>query len=411
MTQPEELNLNSPTFKANPYPAFAQLRSHDPVHQIPMPGGRTAWLITRYEDADDVLKDQRFVKDLRHALSPEELAQRFPQAQMQAQAQPVHNFLNRHMLTSDPPDHTRLRALVNISFTPRLVEQWRERIQAITNELLDAVQDKGEMDLIEEFAFPLPIIVITEMLGVPSDDRMKFRKWSNMVVEAAGNPEAFQQARAHLADFRDYLHKLIDEKRGHPSDDLLGKLIQAEAEGDKLSEDELIAMVFLLLIAGHETTLNLIGNGVLALLLHPDQMEKLKQDPSLIKAAIEEFLRYQGPLLTATQRWASEDVEIDGKLIRRGDSVLVVLASANRDSEEFADPEELDITRQENRHLAFGKGIHYCLGAPLARLEGQIAIGTLIHRMPNLRLNADPQTLIWRPGMLLMGLSKLPVMF
>ncbi|MFL5629090.1 MAG: cytochrome P450 [Ktedonobacteraceae bacterium] len=411
MAQPEELNLNSPGFKANPYPAFAQLRSHDPVHQILMPGGRTAWLITRYEDADDILKDQRFVKDVRHALSPEELAQRFPWAQMQPQVQPVHNFLSHHMLNSDPPDHTRLRALVNISFTPRLVEQWRERIQAITNELLDAVQDKGEMDLIDEFAFPLPIIVITEMLGVPSEDRMNFRKWSNMVVEAAGNPEAFQQAREHLAAFREYLRKLIDEKRGHPSDDLLGKLIQAEAEGDKLSEDELIAMVFLLLIAGHETTVNLIGNGVLALLLHPDQIEKLKQTPPLIKTAIEEFLRYQGPLLTATQRWAREDVEIDGKLLRRGDSVLVVLASANRDPAEFAQPEELDITRPENRHLAFGKGIHYCLGAPLARLEGQIAIGTLIRRMPNLRLNADPQTLAWRPGILLLGLSKLPVTF
>jgi cytochrome P450 len=277
--------------------------------------------------------------------------------------------------------------------------------------LLDAVQDKHEMDLIDQFAFPLPIIVISEMLGVPSEDRMKFRAWSNLVVESTGDPEAFQQVAEQLQAFNLYIRKLIDDKRMVPADDLLSKLIQVETQGDKLSEEELVSMVFLLIIAGHETTVNLISNGALALLLHPDQMELLKQNPTLIKSAVEEFLRYQGPLMLATQRWAREDVNLGGKLIRRGDHVMVTLASANRDGEAFPAPDELDITRKENKHLAFGKGIHYCLGAPLARLEGAIAINTLLRRMPNLRLNVDPKDLVWRPGSLIMGLSTLPVSF
>jgi cytochrome P450 len=402
--QSVELNLTSPTFKANPYPTFTHMRLHDPVHQIKLPSGRAAWLLTRYEDAELVLRDERFVKNVRNALTPEERTQ-------QAFITQNFNFLRQHMLSSDPPDHTRLRSLINITFTPRLIEQWRERIQEITDDLLDAVQDKHEMDLIDQFAFPLPIIVISEMLGVPSEDRMKFRAWSNLVVESTGDPEAFQQVAEQLQAFNLYIRKLIDDKRMVPADDLLSKLIQVETQGDKLSEEELVSMVFLLIIAGHETTVNLISNGALALLLHPDQMELLKQNPTLIKSAVEEFLRYQGPLMLATQRWAREDVNLGGKLIRRGDHVMVTLASANRDGEAFPAPDELDITRKENKHLAFGKGIHYCLGAPLARLEGAIAINTLLRRMPNLRLNVDPKDLVWRPGSLIMGLSTLPVSF
>ena len=319
--------------------------------------------------------------------------------------------MNRHMLSADPPDHTRLRALVNLSFTPRLVEQWRARIQAITDELIDAVEAQGKMELIDSFAFPLPLAVITEMLGVPPEDRLAFRKWSNTVVEASGNPAMFTRVRADMQAFGMYLHTLISEKRQQPAEDLLSKLIQAEEEGETLAENELISMVFLLLIAGHETTVNLIGNGMLALLEHPDQMEKLRQDPELIKTAIEEFLRYQSPVMTATQRWARQDLEFAGQQMRRGDSVMVVLASANHDYEAFSEPDALDITRPENRHLAFGKGIHYCLGAPLARLEGQIAIATLVRRLPNLRLDIAPEQLTWRPGMLLLGLHKLPVAF
>jgi cytochrome P450 len=232
-----------------------------------------------------------------------------------------------------------------------------------------------------------------------------------MVIESSGNPEDFKQRREQITEFHEYLVELIDQKRRQPADDLLSHLVKVESEGDKLSEKELIAMVFLLLIAGHETTVNLIGNGILALLLHPDQMEKLQQDPSLLKTAIEEFLRFHGPLMTATQRWAREDLKLDGVQISRGDFVLVVLASANHDPSTFTNPEDLDITRQENRHLAFGKGIHYCLGAPLARLEGQIAISTLLRRLPNLRLTVEPQNLVWRPGALIMGLRSLPVAF
>lgn len=406
-----EINLASPDFKANPYPAFTETRTEDPVHQVTLAGNRRGWLITRYDDADLVLRDPRFVKDVRHALTPEEIAKEFPWQQEENQAHGAAISFNRNMLGYDPPDHTRLRALVNITFTPRLVEQWRDRIQTIANELLDAVEGKGEMDLIDAFAFPLPMTVITEMLGVPTEDRGRFRIWSNTVIEASGNPEDFKQRRERITEFHEYLVELINKKRGQPADDLLSHLVRVEAEGDKLSEKELIAMVFLLLIAGHETTVNLIGNGTLALLLHPDQMEKLQQDPALLKTAIEEFLRFHGPLMTATQRWAREDIELDGTLIHRGDFVLVVLASANHDPSAFTNPDDLDITRQENRHLAFGKGIHYCLGAPLARLEGQIAISTLLHRLPNLRLTVDPQKLVWRPGALIMGLRSLPVAF
>lgn len=401
MSQSSEFDLASPTFKANPYPTFAHLRATDPVHRIKMPNGGHAWLITRYHDADMVLRDERFVKNVRNVFPPEALAP------MPASG---FTFLSHHMLNMDIPDHTRLRSLINLSFTPRLVERWRGRILEITNALLDAVQDQGEMDLIDQFAFPLPIIVISEMLGVPAEDRLQFRTWSNLVVESSGNPDRGNMSESLMA-FSRYLRTLIEKKRQFPADDLLSQLISAEMQGDTLSEEELVSMLFLLIIAGHETTVNLISNGILALLEYPEQMDVLKQRPALIKTAIEEFLRYQGPLQIATQRWAREDIEFGGQLIHRGDAVMVVLSATNRDDEAFIDPDTLDITRQENRHLAFGKGIHYCLGAPLARLEGQIAISELVRRLPNLRLNADPQELVWRPGSLIMGLSNLPVTF
>lgn len=413
MTQSTDMSLFSPAFKKNPYPLFDMLRTNQPVAQFNLAGNRPAWLISRYDEAEMVLKDQRFVKDARNALTMEELMHFFGGNRNNnsdsAPSRPA--IFHRQMLNADPPDHTRLRTLINIPFTPRMVEQWRGRIQAITDELLDAVQEKGQMELINDLAFPLPITVITEMLGIPDSDRMKFRAWSNAVIEASGNPGAFVNIRENIQAFDEYLIQLINEKRTHTGDDLLSKLIQAESAGDKLSEEELISMVFLLLVAGHETTVNLIGNGVLALLQHPDQMALLQQNPLLITSAVEEFLRYQGPLLTATQRWAREDVELAGQQIKRGDYVVVLLASANRDGEEFAQADTLDITRKDNHHLAFGKGIHFCLGAPLARLEGQVAISTLLRRMPNLRLNIDPDNLTWRSGALIMGLSELPVTF
>jgi cytochrome P450 len=370
-------------------------------------------LITRYEDAERVLRDQRFVKDVHRVLSPEQFALQFPWLKNLDEGEDRNHagIFGRGLLNSDQPDHTRLRALVNIAFTPRMIERWSERIQEITNALLDAVESQGQMDLVNDFAFPLPMTVITEMLGIPAKDRLKFRRWSNIIIEASGDPKEIQSRVEEIRAYRDYLYYLINEKRKQPADDLLSQLIETEEVGDKLTEAELIAMVSLLLIAGHETTVNLISNGTLALLQYPEQKEKLLNDPSLIKSAIEEFLRYHGPLMTATQRWASDDIELGGKQIHRGDYVIVVLAAANHDPKEFEHAEVLDVARKVNAHLAFGKGIHYCLGAPLARLEGQIAIQTLLQRLPNLHLAVAEQDLVWRPSALIMGLRALPVTF
>jgi cytochrome P450 len=404
MTQTPDINLTSSAFKENPYSVFTQMRSNAPIQKITMPGGYETWFITSYAVADNALRNPHFVKDISNVLSPAELEERFPNRQ-------GSQMFSHHMLSFDPPSHTRLRSLVNLTFTPRLVEHWRTRIQAITDELLDAIQDQKEVDLLETFAFPLPIIVISEMLGVSSADRNQFRIWSNMILDATGNPAAFSDLREELGKFHAYVRNLVEEKRQHPAEDLLSQLIATETSGDKLSEGELVSMVFLLIVAGHETTVNLIGNGVLALLSNPSQLEKLKQDPTLIKTAIEEFLRYRSPVMTSTTRWAREDITFEGQQIKRGEQVLAILAAANHDPNVFDDPEELDISRPENRHLAFGKGIHYCLGAPLARLEGQIAITTLLKRQPNIHLSVDPQNLLWRPGLLILGLSNLPVAF
>jgi cytochrome P450 len=405
MSQPPRVDLFDPAFKADPYPTYARLRSSAPVYRAALPDGRGVWLITRYDDVLAVLKDQRFVKDWRGALTPEQLAQVPPIPE-------VMKPLSRNMLDTDPPDHERLRALVSKAFTPRLIERLRPRVQAISDGLLDAVQDRGEMDLIDDYAFPLPITVIAELLGVPAEDRNNFREWSDAAVSGNASQEYMEEILIpHMQAFTDYLRALFEEKRANPGDDLVSALVRAEEAGDRLSEDELLGMVFLLLVAGHETTVNLIGNGVLALLQHPDQLRKLKEDPSLIKPAIEELLRYDGPVETSTERFAREDVEIGDQVIPRGEMVLVVLAAADHDPGRFPDPDELDITRTDNRHLAFGKGIHHCLGAPLARMEGQIAISTLLRRMPNLRLKGSPESLSWRPGMILRGLRGLPVEF
>lgn len=405
MAQPPQVDLFDPDFKANPYPTYAQLRSNAPIHRVPLPDGRGMWLVTRYEDVSAIFRDERFVKDWRNAMTPEQLAQvpAIPE---------VMKPLTSNMLDTDPPDHERLRALVSKAFTPRLIERMRPRVQEIADTLLDAVRDKGEMDLIDDYAFPLPITVIAELLGVPAEDRDRFREWSNAAVSGDTTQEYIEKVLLpHMQAFTDYLRAMFDEKRKNPKDDLISALVQAEEAGDKLSEDELMAMVFLLLIAGHETTVNLIGNGSLALLQHPDQLRKLREDPALIKPAIEELLRYDGPVETSTERFAREDIAIGGTVIPRGEMVMVVIASADHDPDRFQDPDALDITRADNKHLAFGKGIHFCLGAPLARMEGQIAINTLLRRMPNLRLKYSPESLTWRPGMVLRGLKALPVEF
>jgi cytochrome P450 len=362
-------------------------------------------LVTRYEDVAAVLKDERFVKDWRNALTSEQLAQMPPIPE-------VMKPLSRNMLDTDPPDHERLRGLVSKAFTPRLVAQMRGHVQAIADTLLDAVQDKGEMDLLDDYAFPLPITVIAELLGVPAEDQNRFREWSDAAVSGNATPEYTEKVLIpYMQAFTDYLRVMFEEKRKNPKGDLVSALVQAEEAADKLGEDELLAMVFLLLIAGHETTVNLSGNGVLALLQHTNQLQKLRSDPSLIKPAVEELLRYDGPVETSTERFAREDVAIGQTVISKGEMVMAVIAAADHDPQRFPDPDTLGITRTDNKHLTVGKGIRFCLGAPLARMEGQIAIGTLLRRMPNLRLKDAPESLTWRPGLVLCGLKGLPVTF
>jgi cytochrome P450 PksS len=398
------VNLAGPEFKANPYPFYARLRAEAPVYRTTLPTRESAWLITRYDDAVAILRDERFVKDTANALTPQ-------QAARQPWFRKLFKPLQRNMLDQDPPDHTRLRALVSSAFTPRLVEQMRERVQRLTNELLDVVQGRGHMDLIRDYALPLPATVIAEILGVPAADRHKFHRWSDAITSAAVSTWGLLKAVPSAWALVRYLRKMIRQRRAAPRDDLLSALARAEEAGDRLSADELLAMAFLLLVAGHETTVNLIGNGMLALLEHPDQLAKLRDEPALIKPAVEELLRYASPAETATERYAREEVTLAGVTIRRGDMVFVVLASANRDERQFADPDKLDITREPNRHLAFGLGTHFCLGASLARLEGQVAVSTLLRRIPDLRLGVAPERLRWRRGLILRGLEALPVTF
>ena len=319
--------------------------------------------------------------------------------------------LERNMLDVNAPDHPRLRGLVHHAFTPRLVEGMRQRVQSLTHELLDMVASKGRMDVIRDYALPLPTTIIAEMMGVPARDRHKFHRWTSAIVSSDPYGWGKIMVIPRLMALLRYIKKLVKSRRADPTDDLLSALVKAEDAGETLSEDELLAMVSLLLIAGHETTVNLIGNGMLALLEHPDQMEKLRSDPALVKPAIEELLRYDSPLETATERYAREDVSIAGVTIPRGEMVYAVIASANRDPGQFEQPDALELTREPNRHLTFGQGVHYCLGAPLARLEGQIAINTLLSRIPDLRLAVPSQTLRWRRGLVLRGLEALPVGF
>jgi cytochrome P450 PksS len=395
-------DITSAAFKANSHPFYKRLRADAPVSRVSLPHKQHAWLITRYEDAVAALKDERFVKDKLNALTPE-------QAARQPWVPGMFKPLTRIMLDLDLPDHTRLRALVQAAFTPRRVEEMRERVQVLADSLLDKVLDQRKMDVIADYALPIPTIIIAEMLGGPVNDRHRFHRWTSAIV--ASNPGGWEMIKTipHAIAFLGYLRKLIRERRNDPQEDLVSALVQAEEVGERLNEDELLAMVFLLLVAGHETTVNLIGNGMLALLAHPDQCQRLREDPTLIKLAVEELLRYDGPLETATERYAREDVTIEGVTIPRGELVHVVLASANRDERFFDRPNELDITRTPNKHLAFGQGIHYCLGASLARLEGQIAINTLLRRAPILRLAVESETLRWYPGLLLRGLTALPV--
>jgi cytochrome P450 len=362
------------------------------------------WLLTGYAEVEAAFADTRLVKEPRHAHAPAELA-RLPALPEETR------YMRSNLLYRDPPDHSRLRRMVSQAFTPRMIEQLRPRIQAIADALLDAVASRGEMDLIDAYAFPLPITVIAEMLGIPAADRDRFRDWSDVLLTAIA-PQPMGPAVVTAAQgFRQYLDARFEERRRAPSEDLISGLLQVEEEGDKLGREELHGMVYLLLLAGYETTVNLIGSGMLALLEHADQLARLRQDPALLPSAIEELLRFCAPVMMSTLRYAAEDITLGSRNIPKGDMVLIVIGAANRDPARFASPDALDITRAFNKHLAFGHGIHYCLGASLARMEGEIALGTLIRRMPNLRLGVATETLKWRPNFILRGLVQLPVVF
>lgn len=392
-----ELNFFDPDFLADPYPAFHRLRAEDPVHRHPL----GFYVLTRYDDVLAFLRDPRFGKSGYQAL----FESRFGGG-------PEGSWLALSMLFRDPPDHTRLRALVSKAFTPRVVETLRGRIQDIVDRSLDRVAGAPRMDVIEELAYPLPVAVISELLGVPAEDSEAVKEWSRDVARALDaialpvGPDVIERGRRATAAMAEYFRSLIGERRRRPGSDLLTGLVEAEEAGDRLTERELLATCVLLYVAGHETTVNLIGNGLLALLRHPAERRRLQGDPGLLPGAIEELLRYDGPV-QRTGRMAACDAEIGGVPIPEGSLVLGLLGAANRDPARFAEPDRLDLGRDEPRHLAFGAGIHYCLGGPLARLEAQVAIGTVLRRFPAMTLDIEHPA--WRPSSTLRGLEALPV--
>ncbi|MGP3970094.1 cytochrome P450 family protein [Streptomyces sp. 6N223] len=384
----------SEDFDADPYAVFAALRERGPVHHIRMAKGADGWLVVGYDEVRATLADARLSKNWAHAAD---------------KLRKLRVSTGYHMLGADPPDHTRLRRLVAREFTARRIQALAPRVQRITDELLDAMlaAPDGRADLVDGLAFPLPIRMICELLGVPFLDHERFRAWSNALLSGAPTGEKQDIMR----QMSEYLAALLDAKREKPGDDLMSALITtADEDGDRLSADELLGTAWLLLIAGHETTVHLIVNGVLALLLHPEQLAALRADWGLLDGAVEEMLRYDGPVLTPTFRFTVDPVEIGGTLIPGGgELVLPAIGDADRDAARFPDPLRFDIRRETGGHMAFGHGIHYCLGAPLARLEGRIAIRSLLERAPGLALDADPTALAWRSGMMIRGPHRLPV--
>ncbi|WP_309028848.1 cytochrome P450 family protein [Streptomyces alfalfae] len=395
-------------FATDPYPAYAWLRENSPVHRTTLPSGVEAWLVTRYADARQALADQRLSKNPAHHDEPAH-AKGKTGIPGERKAE-----LMTHLLNIDPPDHTRLRRLVAKAFTPRRVAEFAPRVQELTDRLIDRFAHQGSADLIHDFAFPLPIYAICDLLGVPREDQDDFRDWAGMMIRHGGGPRG-GVARS-VKKMRGYLAELIHRKRLDPGDDLISGVIRASDHGEHLTENEAAAMAFILLFAGFETTVNLIGNGVYALLTHPEQRERLQRalaqgDTGLLETGVEELLRFDGPVELATWRFATEEMALGGQRIAAGDPVLVVLAAADRDPERFEHPDTLDLSRRDNQHLGYGHGIHYCLGAPLARLEGRTALATLLRRLPDLRLAADPADLRWRGGLIMRGLRTLPVEF
>jgi cytochrome P450 len=401
---PSLSHLLRPEIRANPYSFYTQIRSQDPVYWDEAMG---FWVLTRYDDVAYVFNDTRFsrAQGLRQGFK------RLPEPEQEI-GKPVYQAFSKMMTYADPPYHTQLRGLVNKAFTPRMVERMRGHIQQIVDNLLDTIQARGQMDVIHDLAYPLPIIVIAEMLGLAAEERERFKGWSDDLFAILGivrhSPDLMERAAHGLAEMTNYITALSQERHLQPREDLLTGLVTVVDEGNRLSQEELVANVSLLLAAGHETTTNLIGNGMLALVHNPDQMQKLRDNPTLITSAVEEMLRYDNPV-QIVYRSAAEDVEMEGKRIGQGQLVNLVVGAANRDPARFSDPDRFDITRHEGRHVGLGLGIHFCLGAALARLEGEIAFTTLLRRFSEFQLATD--SLEWQEHPTFRGLKSLPVTF
>jgi len=381
--QIELYNLLSAEAIANPYPIYQRLRSEAPVYWSDLLGG--SWLVTRYADCAAAMRDPRLVEVYGKTL---------------------------WMLGLDLPEHNKFRVLVHKAFTAHVMERMRSHIQTLTDELIASVQDAGRMDVIRDLAYPLPIIVVAELLGVLPQERDLFKSWSDdfgiLLGSGTPTPDIAKQAQRSVLELADYLRNVVKQRREHPKNDLITNLIAVEEEGEGLSEEELLGLCVLLIWAGNETTRNLIGNGLLALLRHPDRLQQLKDEPSSIAPAVEELLRYDSAVQW-TSRIVQEDFELHGQQIRKRQRLLLIWGSANRDPAQFPDPDRLDINRQPNQHLAFGGGSHFCLGAALARIEGQIAINTILRRLPALQL--ETETLQWHDHSAFRGLKSLPVVF
>ncbi|WP_327364194.1 cytochrome P450 family protein [Streptomyces sp. NBC_01296] len=386
----DELTPTGAGFTADPHPVHAALREKGRVHRVHIPGSGDVWLVLGRDEVRAALTDPRLRNDIRHSATWESDG---------------GNAIGLNMLQTDAPQHTRLRALVAREFTAGRIEAMRPRVQQIADRLLDAFPPAGTADLVADYALPLPLTVICELLGVPVEDQRLFHTWSTELV-APSSPAA---AGAAAGEMSAYFAALIAAKAGDPGPDLMSALVGASTAPDGLRAEELLGMAFLLLVAGHETTVNLISGGVLNLLRHPDQLAALRAEPGLLDGAVEEMLRHDGPVAAAAFRFAAEPLEIAGVRIPAGDSVMLSLVAASRDPEHFADPDRFDIRRAARGHLAFGHGIHHCLGAPLARVEGRIAVATLLRRLPDLALATEPDSLVHRPSTMLRGVVALPV--
>ena len=405
MGQSLDIDLTAESFMADPHACFAAMSQAQGLYLHTTPSGRRIWYVTRYDDAMAALTDPRLVMSFHNALSADEIAAAPP-------TPPFFRLLLKNLLGVDPPAHGRMRRLVSKAFTPRRIERLRPRVEKIADELIAIAKPQGQMDLIAQFAFPLPIVVICELLGIPAADRDEFRRWSDTLFYAVDLDQNTHKLRAieqAVHEFEAYAQRLIAKRRADPADDLVSALIRAEEAGDQLDQEELISMMLLLLIAGHETSVNLIANGVLALLKNPGALAAVGNDPELLPAAVEEMLRFDGALKTTSRRWVAEAMHFAGEDLRRGDMLVVAVLGANRDPNRFECPHVFDPHRQPSRHLAFGHGIHFCLGAPLARLEAQVAIGALLRELPGIRLQCEPDELTYKHNNMLHGLQILPV--